>query len=228
MEAALDELALPHVVVEALADLRTKRDALQRDDSRRVTTEQFLSDCLQRISKPDPGSRPRMPAKWSNFVGNGQSDPRRASREDAYTAMQSLLFAVWPTMSNVEKQARKRQKQQQHDASSGNAGWQLNEAEQVSRGACLPSLYAARDARFCFSAILASRMTRLHVPCYFRRLPVHPLHAGMHRVLATFKVQSITPTHTHAHTLHGTNAWPPAPLSLLACGRDDAGGERRG
>jgi len=111
MEVALDYRALTPDVARALAAVRTARDALQPDDPRRVAVQDFLVECTRRHSQPDAlGDRPQMPARRREFVGRVASDPRWDSREAAYSAMEALIEAGWPPLTNAEQLARARKR----------------------------------------------------------------------------------------------------------------------
>ena len=112
---SLAEVALSTAVVRALKEAENRRDELGTNDPKRAIMQDFLAECTRRLPQPDLGERPKLPDKRRDFVGRSESDDRRPSRDAAYTAMEKLTEAAWPTKSNAEKQVRKRQKQR-HEA----------------------------------------------------------------------------------------------------------------
>ena len=182
MEASLVELGLPPAVVQALEAARIRRNELMPEDPRRATTEQFLADCMQRLSQTDIGQRPRLPARRRNFVGEKSTDARRSSREAAYTAMEALLAAAWPPINNADKQLRKRQKQQhQHEAARAAASAQpaaSSQQEQVDKQADVEmplasgaSCHLLAFVVFCLNFI-PMRRCRLPVKCANNKIHV--------------------------------------------------------
>ena len=109
------EPALTEALARALKEAETKRDELGTNDPMRAIMEEFLAECTRRLSQPNLGERPKLPDRRRGFVGRSESDVRRPSRDAAYTAIEKLIEAAWPTMSNTDKQLRKRQKQR-HEA----------------------------------------------------------------------------------------------------------------
>ena len=71
MEVAVDELEIPADVVHAFVTCGVKRDALEPDDPRRMTIDQFLVECAKRLAEGN--TRPRMPAQRRDFVGSKQA-----------------------------------------------------------------------------------------------------------------------------------------------------------
>lgn len=136
MEVVVD-VALPPDVLRMLDAVRTARDALDPDDPRRSTMEQFLTECTKLLSSDDRiARRPRLPAQRRDFVGT-KAAPRADSREAAYTAMEALLSAAWPTMSTSERQARKRQKQRHHAAAVSSTSTEPEPAPMATEGAAI-------------------------------------------------------------------------------------------
>ena len=144
---SLDEVALSSAVVRALKEAENRRDELGTNDPMRAVMEDFLAECTRRLSQPDLGERPKLPDQRRGFVGRSESDDRRPSRDAAYTAMEKLTEAAWPTKSNANKQVRKRQKQR-HEAllqgqssssgSSGTRGGRLDVEMPLVSGALQP------------------------------------------------------------------------------------------
>ena len=107
----------PESVTAALDEARLACAALDDEDPKREKMQSFLDDVSQRLQRPPPFVKPRLPDNRRDFVGRNEIDPRRPARSKAFDAMETLLDAAWPkapAVSGADRMfsLRKRQKQQ--------------------------------------------------------------------------------------------------------------------